>query len=338
MAHLVLLCLLAIATASDVPDPGWGTYRPHALASVRARVPNSPTYGFAWHPAFTPDVRHLAADRANEISSFSWRRHDGADYGEQIIDDIGVNVRITTHFVRAAKDRWALRFTGDVLDPAAPAQPMSVVFYGAAGVEAMGHRGAAAFSVRRRKNGVEVVTQDPALGTLSAVVHEPSNGSVDALGEAREKGASDASRTRRRKRDDADSRHTGLGRFFTALRERRILGARTGDGRFGFANCRAEWWWRFREALDPEVGDDIKLPPDTRLAAELAAPTWRLRGTDILVEEKAEIRKRLGGSTDRADAVIQAWSRRDAALLQQAGRAPPGGWPDVEDDGYILDW
>lgn len=113
---------------------------------------------------------------------------------------------------------------------------------------------------------------------------------------------------------------------------------RTADGRLGFANCRAEWWWRFREALDPQAGDSIKLPPDPRLAAELAAPTWRLKGTDILVEEKAAIRKRIGGSTDRADAVVQAWSRREAVLLAQRCRPPPGGWTRVEDDEYSLEW
>ena len=129
-----------------------------------------------------------------------------------------------------------------------------------------------------------------------------------------------------------------LGLSATGLVASARSSVRTADGRFGFANCRAEWWWRFREALDPESGDGIKLPPDTRLATELAAPTWRLKGTDILVEEKMQIRKRLGGSTDRADAVIQAWSRRGQVLQKNPGRAPPGGWPDVAAETEVLDW
>jgi hypothetical protein len=115
--------------------------------------------------------------------------------------------------------------------------------------------------------------------------------------------------------------------------------ARTADGRFGFLNQRAAWWWRFREALDPQTGDGVMLPPDPRLAAQLTAPRWRLKGTDVQIEEKEEIRKRLGTSTDRADAVIQAWSRREAALQgARAGAMPAGGWPAAEDDEDLLVW
>jgi len=115
--------------------------------------------------------------------------------------------------------------------------------------------------------------------------------------------------------------------------------ARTADGRFGFLNQRAAWWWRFREALDPQTGDGVMLPPDPRLAAQLTAPRWRLKGTDVQIEEKEEIRKRLGTSTDRADAVIQAWSRREAALQgSRAGAMPADGWPVVEKDEDLLVW
>ena len=99
----------------------------------------------------------------------------------------------------------------------------------------------------------------------------------------------------------------------------------------GFANARAEWWWRMREALDPESGENVKLPPDQRLLAELTSPHWKLRGTDILVESKDDIRKRLGSSTDRADAVIQAWARRVHAAItkrMQDGKL----WTEAEDD------
>jgi hypothetical protein len=108
---------------------------------------------------------------------------------------------------------------------------------------------------------------------------------------------------------------------------------RTRDGLFTFANKRSELCWRFREALDPVTGDGIALPPDRRLAAQLAAPTWTLRGSAILIESKDEIRKRLGTSTDDADAVILAWHQRADALRRQTrprlnpGRAlGPGGW------------
>jgi hypothetical protein len=99
---------------------------------------------------------------------------------------------------------------------------------------------------------------------------------------------------------------------------------RTKDRALGFFNMRSHLYWRFREALDPVTGDDVQLPPDTRLAAQLAAPTWKLRGDAILIESKDDIRARLGSSTDDADAVILAWHRREEAI---ARRQPRRGVP-----------
>lgn len=86
---------------------------------------------------------------------------------------------------------------------------------------------------------------------------------------------------------------------------------RTKDGALYYLNLRTELWWSFREALDPESQEDVALPPDRRLAAQLAAPMWKLRGDRIVIEAKDEIRKRLGTSTDDADAVILAWHKRE---------------------------
>jgi hypothetical protein len=77
-------------------------------------------------------------------------------------------------------------------------------------------------------------------------------------------------------------------------------------GLLRFKNRRAALWWKMREALDPDTGRDIALPPDPQLKAELASPRWRYESGAIRVEEKEEIRKRIGRSTDRADAVLLA--------------------------------
>ena len=55
-----------------------------------------------------------------------------------------------------------------------------------------------------------------------------------------------------------------------------------------FANKRAEAWWRFREALDPdqEGGSVIALPPDPQLRADLAAPVYEVGPRGILIESK----------------------------------------------------
>lgn len=79
------------------------------------------------------------------------------------------------------------------------------------------------------------------------------------------------------------------------------------SGVFGFFNMRAQAWWKMRDALDPEYGAFIALPPSPSLKRELCAPTFSIKpGSKILIESKEEVRKRLGHSTDEADAVIMA--------------------------------
>ena len=73
-----------------------------------------------------------------------------------------------------------------------------------------------------------------------------------------------------------------------------------------FFNLRAELHWRMREALDPLNPERVALPPDPQLAVDLAAPRWELTVSGIKVESKDEIRKRIGRSPDRGDAVILA--------------------------------
>jgi len=113
---------------------------------------------------------------------------------------------------------------------------------------------------------------------------------------------------------------------------------RTKDGQLGYMNARSELWWSMREALDPDGPADVALPPDRKLAAELTAPTWSLRGDRILIESKDEIKKRLGSSTDRADAVILAWHRRDYALFAQRMGSDPAKWREAEPATDPFDW
>lgn len=124
-------------------------------------------------------------------------------------------------------------------------------------------------------------------------------------------------------------------------------GARTSDGKLGFANLRAELWWKLREALDPEGGADEKLalPDDPRLTAELTTPRWELRGSNILIESKEDIGKRIGGSTDRADVIAMLWARRHAVVAHTGGlgRRPEGmnaqgQWIEAAADEGVLDW
>lgn len=85
--------------------------------------------------------------------------------------------------------------------------------------------------------------------------------------------------------------------------------AMTRTGMMGFKNLRAYAYWSFREALDPDYGSMIALPPDSELVAQLSAATYEITPSGIKIESKADIKERLGVSPDKADAVIYAfWS------------------------------
>lgn len=82
--------------------------------------------------------------------------------------------------------------------------------------------------------------------------------------------------------------------------------ARDRSGQLGFQNKRAEWYWTLREALDPDHGLDLMLPPDRVLRADLTAPRWKLTPRGILIEPKEAIAARIGRSPDAGDAVAYA--------------------------------
>jgi hypothetical protein len=101
--------------------------------------------------------------------------------------------------------------------------------------------------------------------------------------------------------------------------------AKTRDRQLAFYNKRAEAWWRMREELDPgqDGGAIVALPPDASVKADLAAPRWELTARGIKIEDKDEIRKRLGRSPDEGDAIVMCLSegaRAAAAELRRAGR------------------
>jgi hypothetical protein len=82
-----------------------------------------------------------------------------------------------------------------------------------------------------------------------------------------------------------------------------------------FRNMRSFIYWRFRESLDPKTGDNVALPPDPELKADLCAALWTLTPGGILVESKedkigadgvkiAGLKRRLGRSPDKGEAVL----------------------------------
>lgn len=78
-------------------------------------------------------------------------------------------------------------------------------------------------------------------------------------------------------------------------------------GNMQFLNLRAYLWWMLRDALDPNGGVKLAIPPDIKLERELITPRWELTDSGLVQVEKQEsIRQRLGRSPDAANAVMLA--------------------------------
>lgn len=111
-------------------------------------------------------------------------------------------------------------------------------------------------------------------------------------------------------------------------------------GGMRYKNVRAEMYWNFREALDPDQTDHdpLMLPPDSGLKAQLTGIRWFPPKTDMIqVESKEEYIKRAGASPDKADVCVQLWHRRHAAGYRAAvndgtiGNDDYSGEPDLDD-------
>lgn len=123
-------------------------------------------------------------------------------------------------------------------------------------------------------------------------------------------------------------------------------------GEFRFRNNRARAWWRLREMLDPSKGSNLAIPDDERLIEELVAVNYKvMTGSIIQIEPKEDIKKRIGRSTDSADALVQAFwvgaepqvpqavkyearSKHRAPQVGLYGQPLPSGVFDPNDFGY----
>lgn len=111
---------------------------------------------------------------------------------------------------------------------------------------------------------------------------------------------------------------------------------------FKFLNDRSAAWWRMREMLDPSRGSTIALPRDDELTEELTAPQYTVRtGGVIVVESKADVKDRIGRSTDSADAVIQAFwvdgldAGHEAEIAESGPYGNPIPWSAKAAEGVI---
>lgn len=71
----------------------------------------------------------------------------------------------------------------------------------------------------------------------------------------------------------------------------------------GFYNLRTALYWLLRKILDPSSGLDARLPQDKKLLRQLCAPRFSRETGLVQMENKVELKKRVGFTIDDADAV-----------------------------------
>lgn len=106
---------------------------------------------------------------------------------------------------------------------------------------------------------------------------------------------------------------------------------RDSSGQIEFYNLKAAATWKLREALDPAKNPTLCLPVDELLAVDLSAARWKnIAGGKMVIEAKDEIRKRIGRSPDKGDAVILAnWLNADIEIDTDSASF---NWVDPNDD------
>lgn len=76
--------------------------------------------------------------------------------------------------------------------------------------------------------------------------------------------------------------------------------------------------------LSPDRTMKVALPKNHRLLADLCTPRFRNTARGLIIEEKADIKKRLGRSPDRGDAVCsRASARRSSGTTAVAPPSAP---------------
>jgi len=116
----------------------------------------------------------------------------------------------------------------------------------------------------------------------------------------------------------------GMGLQVTGLNVANKSGARDKSGFLTFRNLRTELFWRFREALDPESGSGLALPPSKGLKRELCSMEFEvLMGGVIAVEPKDKIIEKIGRSPDEAEATVYAAC---SASVRRNVKPKSGAW------------
>ncbi|XP_022663582.1 mannosyl-oligosaccharide glucosidase-like isoform X2 [Varroa jacobsoni] len=122
----------------DVPNRYWGTYRSQLYFGMKNRHRDPVNFGLMWFNqkprGNNLNIRHWCSQR-DGLQKYTWLRHDGVHFGEQVIIDGDLN--ITTSFVKRPGEKggeWTARISVENISPDPPKpqkkpEPMSLFFY-----------------------------------------------------------------------------------------------------------------------------------------------------------------------------------------------------------------
>ena len=78
------------------------------------------------------------------------------------------------------------------------------------------------------------------------------------------------------------------------------------SGKLKMRNVRAEYYWRMRDSLDPDGGQDLALPPGNEIIADLCSARYDVGTAGVIIEKKEDIKKRIGRSPDKGESILLA--------------------------------
>lgn len=85
----------------------WSTYRPGPYFGLRANVPDSPLFGIMWYypekKYSVKNMRHFL-EISDNISKYEWKFHNGCNYGELVIEDEEMFIKLNISFVNEVSD------------------------------------------------------------------------------------------------------------------------------------------------------------------------------------------------------------------------------------------
>lgn len=106
----------------------WGTYKPNLYFAMKNRRNTSQVFGLMWYGAgeenyertkdFSSRLRHDC--KMEDNLNYRWEVHNGLDYGEEVMEDQSLNLKLTTKFIKNeynfTNHSWDVSIEGEFLD------------------------------------------------------------------------------------------------------------------------------------------------------------------------------------------------------------------------------